>query len=77
MQIKIEVTDTFGGEANYSWVKEILISTPKPLSDRAIVRRAKAALGWSGVRCNRENHGDTIALWQRNACWVCFIDIVG
>lgn len=76
MQIKVVATDTFGGEANYSWVKEILISTPNKLSDRAIVRRAKAALGWSGVRCNREDLGNTIALWQRNACWVCFIDAV-
>lgn len=74
MQIKIEVTDTFGGESNYAWVRRVNLDVPEGLSDRAIVRRAKAAIGWTGERCTRENMGGGIALWQHDACVVCFIN---
>jgi hypothetical protein len=41
---------------------------------RELVRRAKAALGLTGVRCNREDRGDTIALRPRGSCTVVFIN---
>ena len=46
-----EITDTFAGEANYSWVRRETITVPDSASDRTIVRRAKAALGLTGYRC--------------------------
>jgi len=73
--IHFEVTDTYGGESNYSWVKRGKVET-KPgenYSDRAAVRRVKKAIGWSGHPCRVENYGDMIALYPRNACMVCFI----
>lgn len=73
--IQYEVTDTFGGEANYSWVKRGTIET-KPgedYSDLAAVRRVKKAIGWSGIRCRVENYGDMIALYPRGMNQVCFI----
>lgn len=65
MKIQGEFTDTFGGEANYSWVRRCELDVPDNLSDRAIVRRIKAELGLNGARASRrENHGDLIALWN-------------
>lgn len=63
MKANIEFTDTYGGQSNYSWVRRASFDG-EGLSDRAIVRRAKALMGLTGTRCNRrESFGDTIALW--------------
>lgn len=67
----IEYTDTFGGEANYSWVKRW--STARELSEAQLVRLAKRVAGITGVPCRRENQGDTIALYPRGCCTVLFI----
>ena len=75
----VEVTDTFGGEANYSWVNRFELDAPAGISRRALVRRAKRAAGWTGVRCARHftDWGDTIALRPRGACLVMFITYRG
>ena len=69
----LELTDTFGGEANYSWVRRATLTESADISDRALVRRAKAALGLTGVPCRKENWGDVIALYPRGSCTVAFI----
>jgi len=71
--MNIEITDTFGGQTNYSWVTRYEVETPAGLSDRAIVRRAKREAGWTGVRCEKENYGDTIELRPYGVCQVMFI----
>lgn len=67
----VEYTDTFGGEANYSWVRRATITMPElthygydgatnyvrasRVYNRELMRRAKAAVGLTGVRgesCN-------------------------
>lgn len=85
---QIEVTDTFAGEANYSWVKRSTLFMPE-LTDfgydgstnyceankrynRQLVRKVKAFAGWTGLRCIVENHGDMITIRPRNACMVAF-----
>ena len=45
MPYTIEATDTFGGEANYAWVKR---GTTKATSRRGLIRAAKALAGWDG-----------------------------
>jgi len=59
--INVEYTDTFGGEANYSWVKRENLELPVNLSDRAIMRRAKKAMGLTGVRGKTIVYGD---MWE-------------
>ena len=73
--IHYEITDTFGGEANYYWVKrgKIEAKPGEEYSDLAAVRRVKKAIGWEGVKCRKENHGDIIALYPVSSCTVCFI----
>jgi hypothetical protein len=71
--IPFEMTDTFGGEANYSWCKRGQVSLPEGASDLALVRRVKKALGLKGVRCKREDYGDQIVLRPVGACVIVFI----
>lgn len=73
MKFQLEYTDTFGGEANYSWVTRRTIEAPEDISDLALVRRAKDAMGMNGVPCRREELGETIALYPRRSCTVLFI----
>jgi len=73
--IQWEITDTYGGEANYSWVKRGTIDTKEgeEFSDLAAVRRVKKAIGWNGLKCRTDNYGDDIALHPVGMCQVCFI----
>jgi hypothetical protein len=74
MIFRAELTDTFGGEANYSWVRRRTFDAPSDISDLALVRRAKAELGLTGTRCHRENWGDTIVLRPYGSCTIAFIE---
>jgi hypothetical protein len=49
------------------------VEAPDTLSDRAIVRRAKAWAGLSGIRSRVEKMGDLIAIWPVGICHVVFI----
>ena len=69
---KYEYTDTFGGEANYSWCKRGTIQTDA----KNPVKAVKSALGLSGVPCRREEWGETIVLYPSGSCTVVFIDAV-
>jgi hypothetical protein len=73
MKVNIEVTDTFGHEANYSWVRRHTLDAPDTLSNYSVVRRAKAAVGWNGKRCVTVKYGDMIELRPYGECTVCFI----
>ena len=73
MALQIEHTDTFGGEANYCWVKRAHIAAKdENLSNRAIVRRIKAWAGFTGHRCETSIHGDMIEIRPRGVCQVIF-----
>lgn len=76
MKAYAEMTDTFCGEANYSWVRRAECDADG-LSDLAIVRRIKRQLGIDGVRCTRETWGETIVLRPIGVCAVIFIDFRG
>lgn len=73
MKYQVELTDLFCGEANYSWVRRDEITLSDSVSDLAIVRAAKLALGISGSRCKREVIGETIQLKPYGSLTVAFI----
>ena len=75
--IHYEMTDTFVGEANYSWVKRGVIGGEpgKDIKDLQAVRRAKKALDISGLRCSSESDGDVITLRPHGQCIVIFITL--
>ena len=72
MEFQLEYTDTFGGEANYAWVKRKTLTAPENISDRSLVRRAKDLMGISG-RHRRVDMGDTIAIYPSGCLTVLFI----
>lgn len=76
---QVEITDTFAGEANYSWVRRFTIegSTGTGHKDmRKLARDAKKSAGWSGLRCSTDDYGDSLTLRPvgRSApCWIMFV----
>lgn len=78
MAYEVEMTDTFCGEANYGWVRREKIAAPKKFEDRrnyqrAVIRRAKAAVGMSGVRGVTHSTGDGYEFRPYGLCRVIFV----
>jgi hypothetical protein len=69
----VELTDTFGGEVNYSWVRRDQLDLAADATDRQIVTAAKAALGLTGTRCRRFDHGEGFELRPCGSCTVAFV----
>lgn len=68
MKYDVEYTDTYGGEANYSWVRRTVVE-----SDGSPVRAAKAAMGLTGVKCDTSDFDDFIQVDPRGSCTRMFI----
>ena len=71
----VELTDTFGGESNYSWVKREQLTSNKDTM-RSIIQKAKEWAGYTGLPCKVENYGDMIRLAPRGICHVMFITFI-
>lgn len=72
-EVCIEVTDTYGGEANYSWVDRSTIWMQEDASDLAIIRKVKNVLGLSGHRCRVTNFGDEFHIDPEGQCIRIFV----
>lgn len=73
VKVNFEVTDTFGGDANYCWVRRENLEVPDEISHLALVRRAKKFAGFTGERCRVEGNSDMISIWPIHMAQVCFI----
>jgi len=71
----IEVTDLFGGEANYCWVNRCDITTADDISDLALVRRIKSVAGYSGIRGCATVMGDFVEIRFPSRCIVIFANV--
>ena len=87
---EIEYTDTFGGEANYSWAKRATVNMPElthygydgalgytkanKVFTRELMRRAKAAMGLTGCPGRKVDFGDLIDFRPYGTCTVMFIN---
>ena len=85
----VEYTDTFGGEANYSWVRRAVISMPEPAhygfdgssnyaktnrtANREMMRRAEAKMGLTGVRGRTDHNGHYSEFRPYGMCTVLFV----
>lgn len=85
----VEYTDTFGGEANYSWVRRATIIMPElthygydggtnyakvnRVFMRELCRKAKAAMGLTGARGRTSDYGDGLEFRPYGACTVMFV----
>lgn len=66
--LNIEVTDTYGGEANYCWVKR---ATTNATSRRSIIKAVKDVAGWTGwCRVKVEEWGETMVIRPTNSSGV-------
>jgi hypothetical protein len=88
---EVELTDTFGGQANYCWIKRDQVYMPQltdygytgctdgsyskanRVYERELMRKAKAAMGLTGIRGKTEHWGDTIAFYPYGMNVVMFI----
>lgn len=73
MRYQVEYTDTFSGEANYSWVRRATIEAPDNASNHTLMRRARKALGLEGVRGRVSTIGETLELRPYGCCTVLFV----
>lgn len=67
----IEVTDTFGGEANYCWVKRFQV---KAKSFLGAVRMAKREIGMEGVKTRKTSWGSGERHDFRGFCQCMFVE---
>jgi hypothetical protein len=79
MKYHYECTDTFGGEANYSWVKRGHVAFRKPVSNATLIRAVKKAIGWEGwCRVHVSQFGDSMELRPTQTSGVnqvCFVEM--
>lgn len=73
INVTAELTDTFGGEANYEWVRRKVVNVPENASRKLIMRRAKAAVGMANVPGVTTDHGDTIEFRPYGMLVVMFV----
>ena len=62
MKWSAELTDTFGGQANYSWVQREDLKVNANYSGPWIVRTAKAAFGLTSVPHKTEDYGHSMTV---------------
>ena len=72
---RVEYTDTFGGEANYSWVTRATINAS---TLNSAIRQAKKFVGLTNHRCRRVCAASDFgaALKPANSCTILFVDLI-
>lgn len=75
LRIDVELTDTFGGEANYSWVRREKFTLPDNASDRLIMKRAKDAVLLTGVRGRWTDYGDQLTFRPYGRHMILFVTV--
>ena len=69
----VEYTDTFGGEANYSWVRRASFEGPIDMPQRAVMRKARALVGLTGVRGKYDVDPEAFVLHPYRSNTVLFV----
>ena len=67
----VEVTDTFGGEANYSWVHRFKVHAN---TERGAMRKLSNRLAYGGGVCKDMDTGDMQRWVWRKACVCAFVE---
>jgi len=67
--IEIEMTDTFGGEANYCWVKRDTIDNLTSDTNRALLKAIREKFELEGVKLDLKIDSGDFKRWDiRGAC---------
>jgi hypothetical protein len=72
---QFEHTDTFGGEANYSWVRRHTHEFHENADTKEIVRAARKWAGFEHVPCDVHDMGEVIDIRPKDGtvCQVVFV----
>lgn len=74
MKCAVTITDTFGGEPNYGWVNFHQFDVKDTISQRSIVRKAKALANMTGVKADTYDYGDSVTIKPRGYNQIIFVD---
>ena len=74
MKVVVTQTDTFGGEANYSWANRHEFAIHRAASQRNITRKAKALVGMTGVKADTYDYDTGLTIKPRGYNQVIFVD---
>lgn len=74
MKVTVTQTDTFGGEANYSWANRYEFIIHQTASQRNITRKAKALAGMTGVKADTYDYDTGLTIKPRGYNQVIFVD---
>jgi len=74
MKVTVTQTDTFNGEANYSWANRYEFAINSGASQRNIVRKAKLLAGMTGVKADTYDYSESLTIKPRGYNQVIFVD---
>ena len=75
VKFTVEYTDTFGGEANYCWVKRDSFILEADCKDKDVKSFAKDLMGLKGVRGRWEDYGDSYSFRPYRSNTVLFVNV--
>lgn len=73
MLFNVEITDTFSGEANYSWVIREQFMAHDDISDDELAQKTLEYIGWTEEPVSIESIGDMIRIMPHDSNLVCFV----
>ena len=74
MKMKIELTDTFAGYANYSWVRREEVDYSEGMTDFQIRRLAKKTMDLTGIRGTWDSFSGSLRFRPYGICQVMHVD---
>jgi len=74
---EFEMTDTFGGQPNYSWVNRYSIQLPSDFADRDLKNFAKELFGLTGVRGEWDGYSDELEFRPHAEPIIVFVSYMG
>lgn len=91
-KFQVELTDTFGGDANYSWVRRETVTMPElthygydgstnyvksnKVFERELMRKAKASVGLTNIRGKVDRYGESLTFHPYKLLQVMFVSFV-
>ncbi len=76
VKFSAEYTDTFGGEANYSWVRKANFELHENATMRSVLQRARKELGLTGAKGDIiANFGDEYHWKPRGCCTILMVRV--
>lgn len=73
MLFNVEITDTFCGEANYSWLIREQFMANDDISDDELAQKTLEFIGWQDESVTIDTVGEMIRIIPNDSNLVCFV----